>query len=202
MRALNPMPVAEPPAEPTVRKWTRQEYYRMADLGFFQDQRVELISGEILKMAPQKDVHAAAVGLVRRAVAAVFEPQFWVREQMPLSVLNASEPEPDVSVVAGGPRDIIGKGHPRSALLVVEVSDTTLAFDLGGKASLYAAAGMADYWVVDLQANQLHVHREPLPDATQPHGFRYAYVTVRRAGDRIIPLAAPQAPVSVSDLLP
>src|SRR3954468_9558284 len=132
-------------AEPTTRKWNRDEYYQMADLGLFQDQRVELIEGEIVEMAPQKDNHAGSVSLVHRALSHAFGDGFWVRMQMPLTLNDQSEPEPDVSVVPGGERDYMrGAGHPRGALLVVEVSDTTLSYDRERKASLYAAAGIED----------------------------------------------------------
>ena len=188
--------------EPRMRHWTRDEYHRMGDLGFFEDQRVELIEGKVIEMAPQKDVHAVATGLVRRAVAAYFEPRCWVREQMPLSLLSASEPEPDVSVIEGDPQDFVGAGHPRTALLVVEVSDTTLGFDLHEKASLYAAAGIADYWVVDLNARRLHVHRAPTADASRPHGYRYGQVTMLSPDQTATPLAAPHVTIKVSTLLP
>jgi Uma2 family endonuclease len=189
-------------AEPRVRKWTRDEYHQMGEMGLFEGQRVELIEGEVVEMAPQKDVHAIATGLVRRAVAAIFEPKCWVREQMPLSLLTASEPEPDVSVIAGDPDDFGGKGHPKSAELVVEVSDTTLAFDLGEKASLYAAAGIADYWVLDLNGRRLHVHRRPVRDESQPYGYRYGDVTSHERSDEVVSLAQPSAPITVVRLIP
>jgi len=184
------------------RRWTRDEYYRMADLGFFEDQRVELIDGEIFKMPPQKDVHAIVVGLVHRAVVAAFGPAVWVREQMPISLPNASEPEPDVSVVKGEPRNYLGKGHPRSALLVVEVSDTTWLFDRRRKASLYASAGIEDYWIVNLVDVRLEVLRNSVRDIAQPHGYRYDESVILKSGDAISPLAIPQSAIKVSDLLP
>jgi Uma2 family endonuclease len=189
-------------ANPTVRRWTRDEYYRMADLGFFQDQRVELIDGEIIEMAPQKDAHAVAVSLTRDALAEAFGDGYWVRMQLPLRLAEGSDPEPDASVVHGKARDYLGKGHPTGALLVVEVSDTTLAYDRGPKASLYASAGITDYWIVNLINAQVEVHREPVEDADQPHGFRYRKVTALKAGASIRPLAKPAAEVAAADILP
>src|SRR5438477_12092996 len=111
--------------EPATRKWTREEYYRMGDLGFFQDQRVELIDGESIEMAPQNNPHAIAIGLVVDAVSAAFGKGFWIRSQMPLFLGPQSEPEPDVAIVPGSPRDYVGKDHPRTALLAIEVSEAT-----------------------------------------------------------------------------
>src|SRR5437868_4680709 len=100
-------------AEPTTRRWNRDEYYRMGEMGLFQGQRVELIDGEIIQMAPQRDVHAACIALAARALERAFGPAYWVRHQLPVEVSKYSEPEPDISVVSGSPRDFIGTGHPR-----------------------------------------------------------------------------------------
>src|SRR5439155_20878402 len=112
-------------AEPTIRRWSREEYYQMGELGMFQDQRVELIDGEIIQMAPQKDVHAVAIGVVRTALAGAFVANVWIREQLPLEIGPRSEPEPDLSVCSVTRRSYLGTGHPKTALLVVEVSGTT-----------------------------------------------------------------------------
>lgn len=149
--------------EPKPRRWTRDEYYRMGDLGFFQDQRVELIEGEILQRRTQSVPHAAAISLTHEVLRSVFSEGHWVRNQAPLTFSSSSEPEPDIAVVAGEIRDHSG-GHPTTALLVVEISDATLAFDRRKKASLYAQAGIADYWVVNLVNRQLEVYRRPRSD--------------------------------------
>lgn len=88
------------------------------------------------------------------------------------------------------------------ALLVVEVSDTTLDFDRSKKASLYAQAGIPEFWIVDLSERKLEVYREPATDATQPSGHGYASVKVLGSRESMAPLAVPQAQVSVADLLP
>jgi Uma2 family endonuclease len=183
-------------ADPQTRRWTRDEYYQIADLGFFQDQRVELIEGEIIEMAPQKDVHAGVTGLVQRALENAFDVGYWVRVQLPLHFTNISEPEPDIAVVQGGPRDYIGTGHPRTALLVVEVSEATLRFDRGKKARLYAAAGIAEYWIVNLIDKCVEVHRFPGGDA-------YTDIKPYKSGESISPLNAAQgAAAAVLDILP
>jgi Uma2 family endonuclease len=92
--------------------------------------------------------------------------------------------------------------HPTSAEVVVEVSDTTLAYDMGDKARLYASASIADYWVIDVVNRQLSVFHNPTPDAAQPFGAAYASMTTLGPNDSVSPLAASHASIRVSDLLP
>ena len=187
-------------AEPTARRWSRDEYYRMADLGWFQDQRVELIEGEVVEMPPQKNLHAVALKLVERALEAAFGPNFWVRVQSPLDLPDGSAPEPDIAVVPGNPRD--WKRHPQGALLVVEISDSTLNFDRTRKARLYAGAGISEYWVVNLVDSILEVYRNPVQQAALSAVLPYTDHQVYAAGQMISPLAVPEKEVAVADLLP
>jgi Uma2 family endonuclease len=172
--------------KPELRKWTRAEYYRMAGVGMFRDQRVELIEGTIIKMPPQKNFHAMGLGLAEEAVRAVFGRRHWIRTQLPLHLSARSAPEPDIAVVPGGPRDY-PRDHPTTALLIVEVSDTTQSYDRGCKASLYARAKIADYWIVDLTHGQLEVRRTPIPDRGERYGWRYQDVLLLGPQDRIVP---------------
>ena len=120
---------------------------------------------------------------------------------MPLKL--DTDPSPDVVVVPGSIRDY-AKIHPApdTIRLIVEVSDSTLHYDLGGKSHLYAAAGIPEYWVIDVNASQLHVHREPVADEAAPRGFRYDSIRVLNPGDSIAPLAVPDSILLVGDLLP
>jgi Uma2 family endonuclease len=187
--------------EPRLRRWTREEYHRMAELGWFQDQRVELIEGDIREMTPQNLAHSRAVTRVSYALERAFDRRrYWLRVQMPLVLSEVTEPEPDVSVAAGPENE--HQRQPRSALLVVEVSENTLAYDRGRKAALYARAGIADYWVLNLIDRQLEVHRQPVEDAQAPFGWRYAEVRIVKPGETAAPLAAPSASLVVTDLLP
>jgi Uma2 family endonuclease len=200
------MTVAEIPetadvVEPRPRKWTRDEYHQLAELGLFRDQRVELIDGEIIQMAPQKEPHAASISLALEALTTAFGAGHWVRPQMPLFFDGLSEPEPDLAVVKGTPRDSVKSDNPRSALLVVEVSATTLRYDRTRKASLYAAAGIEDYWIINLIDRQLEIYRNRIADASQKFGWRYQDVTSRKLGDAISPLARPDAKIAVNDVL-
>lgn len=186
-------------AEPKRRRWTRAEYHRMADLGLFRGQRVELLGGEVVEMPAQKDSHVIAVSLTAKALMAAFGPGFWVRTQAPLNIDRYNEPEPDVAVVVGSERDYVGSENRADALLVVEVSDTTLAYDRGRKARRYARAGVADYWIVNLVDRCLEVRRDP---QRRGRAFQYAAPVVHVPGAAVAPLAAGAAPVRVADLLP
>jgi len=172
----------------------------MADLGWFLDKKVELIDGEIIEMPIAKGPHVMSVHLTTKALEKVFGKGPFVRRQSGLNLGPETEAEPDLAVVVGDVRDYAE--HPTTAFLVVEVSDTTLSYDRNRKASLYARSNLADYWIVNLVDRQLEVHRNPVADASQPHGFRYATVTVLGPSDAVAPLAAPAAQVAVADLLP
>jgi Uma2 family endonuclease len=186
-------------AEPDKRRWTRGEYAQMADLGWFAGQRVELIDGDIMVLSPQKFEHYATVDRVAEVLRGVFDPGFWVRLQAPMGFGAFSEPEPDISVVPGRRED--HTDHPASAALLVEVSDTTLGYDRGRKASLYATVGVADYWIVNLVDGQLEVHRQPTPDAAQPYGYGYASRQVLQPADQVAPLALSNQSIAMASLL-
>ncbi len=184
------------------RRWTRAEYERMVAAGILTpDDRVELIDGEIVTRTPQGSAHATSVSLVQEALRSAFGTGAHVRTQLPLAIGPTSEPEPDAAVVVGPPR-AYREAHPQSALLVIEVADATLDYDRETKGSLYARAGLPDYWIVNLQDRVVEVHRDPVSDPQAPFGWRYA--TRERFGpaDAIAPLARPDAPVEVADLLP
>ncbi|HHQ41124.1 MAG TPA: Uma2 family endonuclease [Chromatiales bacterium] len=190
-------------ASPAVQRhrWHRREYERAVAAGVFAPEaRLELVDGEIVEMTPQGSRHSSAVRLVEEALRRAFPPgQGWdVRVQMPLALDEASEPEPDVAVVRGGPRDYV-EAHPGPAdtLLVVEVAEATLRWDLETKAPLYGRAGIPECWVLDLPGRRLHVMRGPAPA-----GWREAR-TLDAAGS-VRPAAAPAGagPVPVADLLP
>ena len=180
------------------RRWTRDEYYRAAEVGLFRpEERLELLDGEILeKMSPHKELHAFGVTQVGRIVGDTFGPGHHVRQQLPIILNDASEPEPDAVVVPGEPADYL-RSHPRAAdvRLLIEVSDTTLRLDRERKLKAYARAGIAEYWILNLLQRQLEVYRDP-------SGARYRSVTVYRGEQSVAPLAAPQSAVRVSDLLP
>jgi len=177
-----------------------QEYDRMVAAGVFHpEERLELLQGEIIPMTPQGSGHAAAVRLLEEALRKVFTAGFDVRTQMPLALEPDSEPEPDVAVVVGAPRDYRDE-HPRSAILVAEVADSTLLYDRERKALIYARAGIQEYWLLNLVDRCLEIYRDPAPVGAAAPGYRS--IRVARADETIAPLARPEVSISVSDLLP
>jgi Uma2 family endonuclease len=138
------------------------EYYRMAEVGLFaRDARVELIEGVIIDMAPIGSLHASIVNALTRRLVTAAGDQAVVCIQQPIRLSGRSEPQPDVAVLKPRP-DLYRSGHPTSSdvLLVIEVSDSTLEFDLNEKCALYARHGIVEYWVIDAQAKKLHCMRE------------------------------------------
>lgn len=180
---------------------TSEAYYVLVEKGFFEGERVELIEGEIIKMPSQLNLHAAAMKKMERALERVFDEQYWVRVQNSLDLSPYSVVDPDVALILGTP-DSISKKNPTTALLVVEISESTLDHDQGRKAAVYARAGIADYWIVNLVDWQLEVYRNPAEDPTQAYGFGYASRTILKEADTVSPLAAPAAQISVARLFP
>lgn len=186
---------------PPQRSWTREEYDRLTELGFFTGERVELIEGRIVKRAPMTSPPATAIGLAADALTPAFGPGYSARVQMPLVVGDRSEPEPDLAIVAG-PRRAYATAHPATAALVVEVADSSVEYDRDVKGSLYARANVADYWIVNLPERQIEIYRRPAPDPDAFAAWRYAERRLARPGETVSPLAAPAAVVAVDDLLP
>jgi Uma2 family endonuclease len=173
----------------------------MYDLGWFIGQRVQLIAGDIVLMPPFNLPHPTATTLTAKALEAAFGAGFYSRIQQTISLPDDSEPEPDVAIVPGQPRDY-ATTHPTTAVLVVEVSEATLRYDRNVKGSLYASAGLQEYWIVNLVDRQLEVYRRPIPDAKEPHGFVYDDVTFLGPADFVTPQALPGTRIAVADLLP
>jgi Uma2 family endonuclease len=182
-------------------RMTRVRYDRLVDAGIFgPDDRVELLDGLLIAREPQGRRHAAVVVLVRAALEKAFGRAYHVREEKPIALDDQSEPEPDVVVVPGTPRDYLD-AHPSRPVLLVEVAETSLAIDQLRKGSLYARAGVADYWVVNLIEEVLEIYREPV---LAPAGSEWTYDSVRRLrrNATVTPLAAPRARIRVAALLP
>ena len=182
-------------------RFTREQYYRLADLGYFQGRRVERIRGEIVEMSAVNWPHTITKKGISRALHATFEATDlgWVNEQSALT-LPDSDPEPDLAVYRGTETDYTD--HPTAAdtLLVVEVSDTSLFYDTTTKAELYAEQGIVEYWVADVNAKQLLVFRDPAPIPAGGHSYRTTLTL--GVGDTVVPLNAPGHTLRVADLLP
>ena len=185
----------------TLRRWTRAEYDRLVDLGVLHGEPVELIGGQLVVAEPQGSYHATAIGAVDDALRAALPPGWVVRAQMPVALDDESEPEPDVAVVPCERADYRAD-HPARPALVVEVAESSLAFDRQDKGSLYARGGVHDYWIVNLVERVLEVYRDPGPDPTAPYGWRYRAVERLGPAAVVSPLALPSVRLAVSDLLP
>jgi len=183
--------------EPTTRPFTVDEYYRMAEAGILgEDDRVELLDGEIVQMSPVGVAHSACVDLLTRALEAVRRHAATIRVQSPIRLGKYSEPEPDVSVLRGQPRDYVER-HPGPAdvLLVVEVADTSLLYDRRRKVPAYARSGIPEVWLVDLPAKRVSVFRGPGADG-------YGTLEELAAGDELTIQAIPAVTIPVRDILP
>jgi Uma2 family endonuclease len=185
------------PRGPTPARYTAARYFELANEGVLQpEDRVELLEGVIVAMPPHNPRHASGVARVYEALRSVVRDRAVVRSQSPLVPSVFSAPQPDVAVVPGRLSDY-DAAHPTTALLVVEVSDSSLAADRLTKAAIYAVARIPEYWIVNLRDDVLEVFRDP----DRPTG-RYLNVTrIERTG-RITPLAFDDAIVAVDDLLP
>ena len=185
----------------TLRRWSRAEYDRLVELGVLHGEPVELVGGQLVVAEPQGSYHASVLGTAGDALRAAL-PQGWlVRIQMPVALDDESEPEPDLAVVPGVWANYRA-GHPSRPTLVVEVAESSLAFDREDKGSLYARGGVRDYWIVNLVDRALEVYRDPGPDPAAPYGWRYRAVERLDPAAVVSPLALPAVRIAVSDLLP
>ena len=173
-------------------RWTCAEFHRFGDLGVFEGRHAMLIDGVILEQGPMNPPHAITLELVDEAIRTAFGAGWWLRHQSPLLLGQDIDPEPDLAVVPGRPRDYAG--HPTTAELVVEVADSSLSFDTNEKRLLYARAGSRKYWVVDISGRRLLVYRDP---RAGDYATQQAFGPV----DAVSPLAAPAVAVRVADLL-
>jgi Uma2 family endonuclease len=184
--------------ETRVRRFTRSEYERMAAQGILApDERVELVEGEILVMTPQGSRHTTVVHACADELRAAFGAGFYVRIQSPLAIDPDSEPEPDVAVVIGSRSDY-ADDHPKTAVLVVEVADSTLLFDRR-KARVYARAKVQEYWIANLVDGVVEVHRMPVESVRG--SWSYSDVRVVKASETVQPVGLPNAMLKVSSLL-
>lgn len=194
--------LAPPRTFPTRHMVTCQEFHDMGDAGVLEGRSVILVDGEILDMPNPNPPHDLAVGLADYLLKTHFRlPQYWVRIQSGFPTSTDTDPVPDLVVVPGSPRDYPHQ-HPRQAVLIVEVADSSLSYDRHEKADLYAAAGIEDYWVIDLVNRQLHVFREPVEDDQSERQFRFRNRMTLNPDQFISPLVNSQIRISVSDLLP
>ncbi len=185
-------------AEPFI--WTRELYDRITEFGLWNPEaRIELVGGEIVQLAPQDPEHACTVVVAGELFRSVFGADFHTRTHCPLIIGPMSEPEPDIAVVQGDFR-AYRKEHPATAALILEVARSSLLYDREVKASLYASAGVSEYWIVNLVDHQLEVHRDPAAIKSIRFGHGYRSRQTFHRGDVVHPVAKPDASIAVADL--
>jgi len=183
------------------RRWTRAEYDRLVEIDVLgPDDKIELLGGYMIVREPKAPPRAATISRVSRVLGDAFGDGWHARTFAPLALDDDSEPEPAVYVITGDPMDYVD-AHPSNAALIVEASLVRVAFDREHKGSLYARAGIADYWLVNIPERRLEVYREPMTDAASPFGWRYGRGISAGADQTISPLAAPSLQISVADLV-
>jgi len=181
----------------TLRKWAVKEYHKLGELGFFHpEERVELLSGNIIKMSAKGTAHTSALGRTDRLLQSLFANLAWVRMQDPIALDDNSEPEPDIAAVRIDPFDC-ATHHPTPSevYLIIEVADSSLTFDREIKAKIYPRSGIADYWLLNVNERQLHVFREPAVDGYQSE-------VIFGENGSISPLQFPIVNIAIQEMLP
>ncbi|MBD2579687.1 Uma2 family endonuclease [Oscillatoria sp. FACHB-1406] len=184
---------------PSLKRWTVRDYHRMSELGILDpSERTELIDGQITLMIAKGTPHVTALRLLAAKLEALLvgDENVFVSTQDPILLDDLSEPEPDLVLARGTILDY-SETHPCSEdiYLLVEVADSTLKTDCEIKDKLYARAGIADYWVLDVKERQLHLFRDPTATGYTRH-------LIVSEPNRVASLAFPHLNLSLSEILP
>jgi Uma2 family endonuclease len=158
----------------TAKRFTVEEYHRLAELGFFhEDDRIELIRGEIIQMAAKGTPHTTCCRNLLEELAALVIGRAKLQCQDPITLPSKSEPEPDFAILRKRADNYLS-AHPtpEDILLVIEIADSTLKYDQETKLPLYAEAGISDYWIFNLVNNYLEAYSEPYQDSQGNFGYR------------------------------
>jgi Uma2 family endonuclease len=180
----------------SVRKFTVKEYYALAKAGILQvGERVELIDGEIVEMAPTGSRHFAAVLALNRLFGRLVGERAFVSVQMPVLLNDKSMPEPDLTLLEPKSDDYrSGLPVPANVFLLIEVADSSLQYDLNTKLPLYAGEGISEYWLVDLVLGRIQVHRNPGPRG-------YAETALFERGALVSPRLFPDIVIAVDEVI-
>ena len=178
------------------RRFTIDEYHKMIQADILtENDRVELLDGEIVEMSPIGSRYAACVDRLNRLFILVLGQQVIVRVQNPIRLSERSEPEPDLALVEARP-DFYAEAHPEpeDVLLLIEVADTSATFDRSVKLPLYAQASIVEVWLIDLSEKRVEVYR-------QPSAQGYQSVQQLGSGQNLAPLALPEIKVAIAEIL-
>ena len=179
-----------------LRRFTVDEYLAMERAGILhEDDRVELIDGEIIIMPPIGDPHEVSTDWLNRLFVPPLIGRAIVRVQGAIRLHDRSAPQPDIAVLRERPLSAVGPYFPPDVYLVIEVADSSLAYDQGAKLARYAAAGIPEVWVANLRAREVTSYAEP-------SGAAYAAVRTYQVGDNISPQAFPDVILAVADFMP
>ena len=169
----------------------RDEWEKMARLGLFEGERVELLYGAIVQMSPKGPPHESAIERLNELFVTAFKGRARVRVQSSFAASDSSQPEPDLALVPLGSHR---EDHPHEAFLLIEVSDSSLPVDRKIKAQLYAESNVPEYWIVNVRDSIVEVHTEIVRG-------EYTKVTPYRAGSRITLVSFPDVSFAVDDIL-
>lgn len=185
------------------KRFTVDEFTHIWELGAFGHERMELIEGEIVPMTPQGEGHSQAIIHGNEALVLAFHGTHHVGVQLPLVLSKYTGPEPDFFITPKEalPVEKIGERTLRKAHLVIEVAVSSLEYDRDEKASLYASYGINDYWILNVPARQLEIHRDPVPMPDRVFGHGYASVAVHAENAPVSPLVRPDIVLTAHQFL-
>jgi len=170
----------------TLRRLSVDEYHRMVEVGVLgEDEHVELLEGVVVSMPPHGPLHAGTIQRLNKLLVRAAGDDWDVRCQLPLTLGDRNEPEPDLAVVRAGEGSLLDR-HPTTARLVIEVTSSSGTADRGVKARLYASSGIAEYWIVDVGQKVIEVHLDP-----DPTEGRYRASRTLQGGDAVVSTALP-----------
>jgi Uma2 family endonuclease len=175
-------------------RFTREEYHRLGDAGILdEDDRVELLDGELIIMSPIGIRHIVTVRKLNRIFSAKLADRCIVDVQNPMELSEYSEPQPDILLIRLEAASLAAE--PGNVLLIAEVAESSLGYDRGKKLKFYAAAGVQEVWIFNLLENVIEAHYEPA-------GMGYAEERIYKVGERISVRAFPETSFAVEELLP
>ncbi len=202
MTSLLDLASIENPPPVTIYRFTVEEYHRLIELDVLNEShRVELLDGWIVPKMPHNPSHDGTIDLLAAAIRPLLPAGWYLRTQESLTTAE-SEPEPDLAIVHGSPRDFTNRHpSPREAGLIIEVADSSIHRDRGTKLQLYARAGIERYWIVNLSARAIEVHEGPTSSTTES---TYRVRTLHGEGERIPLVVGDQTlgEIAIVDLLP